>query len=535
MVFPIAKKEFLTNLLSARFVIGFVLCLVLIPFSILINIDEYRERMSLHMIDADAAEKAVKEVRVYSALRPTVVLPPEPLSIFSKGISAQVGNKVGVRLGEKPLLAEGRAATRDNPFLASFFSVDFVDIAAIIFSLLAFLFSYDAFTREKEDGTLRLQMANSLGRSQLLAGKVLGVLATLLPVLFFCFLLGAVIILASGNLAFTAHEWGRLALLAGVSLLYLAVFVFIGLLVSARTKTPVTGLVLCLFLWVFFVFIIPHLSSYLAESFVPVQSRENLDRVLDDLDQATLRKIAEGEKALPAPDWFMSWYMNGGDDGRRELYGCTASYFEWERRRAMMAEPLRIDNADQKWGAQSAYLDSLSRQSRAADRLAMLSPAGIFRIIASAVCGTDRRAHVSALADIRRYRETFLRYLQEKDIFDKFSYFTPAPPSSFKNADRLVEARTGGRFKTLREYDAWAEKQTDWGVRWEVLRKVKIPGDQPEDFPFLDISDMPRSAKRPVSLTEGLQASLLQVGLLAVLGVFLFYLGYIAFIRFDVR
>ena len=38
-------------------------------------------------------------------------------------------------------------------------------------------------------------MSNALGRARLLAGKVLGILMTLLPVLAFCFLLGAVLIL----------------------------------------------------------------------------------------------------------------------------------------------------------------------------------------------------------------------------------------------------------------------------------------------------------------------------------------------------
>ncbi len=208
MVFHIAKKEFHNNLLSARFLIGFLLCLVLIPFSILINIDDYRDQLGQHRIDRDVAEKAMAEVRVYSALKPIVVFPPEPLAIFGKGLSAQVGNQVKVRLGVKPILAEGKTAARDNPFLASFFTVDFVDIAAIIFSLLALLFSYDALTREKEDGTLRLQMANSLGRSKLLAGKVVGILVTLLPVVVFCFLLGGIIVLFSGDLSFGGRGVG---------------------------------------------------------------------------------------------------------------------------------------------------------------------------------------------------------------------------------------------------------------------------------------------------------------------------------------
>ena len=534
-MFHIAKKEFLNNLLSARFVIGFLLCLVLIPFSVLINVDEYRDRMSLYRLDRDAAETANREVRVYSYLRPTVVLPPEPLSIFSKGISAQVGTRVRVRLGEKPLLAEGRAATRDNPFLASFFSVDFVDIAAIIFSLLALLFSYDAFTREKEDGTLRLQMANALGRSRFLAGKVTGILMTLLPVLIFCFLLGAVIVLASGDLAFTAREWGRLAVLAGISLLYLTIFVFIGLLVSARTKTTVTGLVFCLFLWVFLVFVVPNLASYIADSFVPIDSRDNLNRVLDDHDKAAAERIAQSAKNVAKADWDMAWNMNGAEDGRREMYGCSASFFERERQRTMIIEPLRIDNADRKLGPQKAYLDSLAGQSRAAERLAMISPAGAFRAIASALCATDRRSHERIMAEVRQYRETFIRYLQGKNIFASYSYFTPVPPPAFRNPDQLVEGRSGGRFKTLREYDAWAERQTDFRARWQALQVVTLPGDSPDGFPFLDTSDMPRFAERPASLSTGLESSVVPIGLLAVAGVFLFYLGFVAFIRFDVR
>ena len=120
MVFHLARKEFLNNLVSARFVIGFLLCLVLIPFSILINIDDYRDRLGQYRIDRAAAEKATAEVRVYSFLRPVVVFPPEPLGIFGKGLSGQVGNQVRVLLGTKPLLAEGKPAARDNPFLASF-------------------------------------------------------------------------------------------------------------------------------------------------------------------------------------------------------------------------------------------------------------------------------------------------------------------------------------------------------------------------------------------------------------------------------
>ncbi len=535
MVFHIARKECLNNLLSVRFLIGLLLCVVLIPFSILINVDDYRDQLGQYKVDKDAADKSLAEIRTYSYLKPIVVFPPEPLGIFGKGLSAQVGNQVKIRLGEAPLLAEGKTAARDNPFLASFFSVDFVDIVAIIFSLLALLFSYDALTREKEDGTLRLQMANSLGRSKLLAGKVVGILLTLLPVIVFCFLIGGVIILVSGELAFSAGEWGRLAVLALLSLVYLVVFVFLGLLVSSRTRDSITSLVICLFLWVILVFLVPNLASTFADSFVPIQSRDNLTAVMRDMDKSLQERLDVERKKLPAPDWWMSWYMNGGDDGAQEQYGCSASYFEHTRQRMTISEPMRIDNAGRKWGPQKAYLDSLVYQARAADNLALLSPAGIFRMVATAVCGTDHQAQRKRLDDVRRYREDFIAYFKSKKIFEKFEYITPVPPASFRSADQLVEARTGGKFKSLAEYDAWGATQTDVRARFQILRTVNVRGEQPDDFPFLKVTDMPRFPERPVSVAGLLEGSVLRLGLLLFECLLLFALAYVAFIRYDVR
>ena len=535
MVLEIARKDFLTNLLSARFVIGFLLCFVLIPFSVLISVSQYRDRADQYRLDREAADRAATEVRVYSKVRPEIVLPPEPLSIFSKGISDQVGSRVKIRLGDKPMLAAGKTAAGDNPFLASFFSVDFADIAAIIFSLLALIFSYDALTREREDGTLRLQMSNSLGRSTYLAGKILGVLLTLLPVLVFSFLLCVVFILLSRDVSFTAAEWGRIALLFGASLLYLAVFVFIGLFVSSRSKTSVTSLVLCLFLWVLFVFLVPNAAANFAESFVRTDSRDNLDRVLSSLDEEFEEKTGQAQKAAGLPEGRGGWWMSWSDDGGLEIYGNSGADFDIDRRRSEISEPLRLQYADKRWALEQAYLASLARQARAAERLSFVSPAGVFRTIASALCATDLGAHENTLDRTRRYRETFVRWLEGKSIFSSFRWFTPTPPESFRTGDQLIELRTGGEFKTEREYWDWHARQKDKWAAWQKMGKVKVKGDESGDFPYLDLADMPRFPAVPLRLFSGLRESVLEAGLLLVEIVFLFGLGYAAFLRFDVR
>jgi ABC-type transport system involved in multi-copper enzyme maturation permease subunit len=537
MIGTLVRKDFLTNLVAPRFVIGFVLCLVLIPFSILINISGYRERVAQYRIDRDAAEKATTEVRVFSALRPEIVLPPEPLSVFGRGVSGQVGNRIKIWLGQKPLLAEGKSAAGDNPFLASFFSVDFVDIAAIVFSLLALLFSYDAFSREKEDGTLKLQMANSLGRSTALAGKLAGILLTLLPVLVFSFLLSGLLILFARDVAFTAGDWGRIILLFAVSFVYLAVFVFIGLLVSSRSKSSVTSLVVCLFLWVLLIFVVPAVAANFAESFVGVQSRDNLGRVLDDLDRQREAAIGAAYKAQGIPQGYSCWWCSTGEDGRVETYGNTRDEFEKFHRRAAVSEPIRLDYAERKWAPAKAYLNSLVGQARAADRLSFLSPAGLFRAVASSICRTDLAAHERLMDRTRQYREAFVRWLRGKNIFESFRWITPTDPTTFKTADALIELRTGGEFKTEREFDEWARviRQTDAMAPWAKQSKVKLFGDSPTDFPFIDAADMPRFEVKARTLLSGLESAVLWVGIMLIEAVLLFALGYVAFIRYDVR
>jgi hypothetical protein len=60
----IAKKELLTNMLTARFVTGFLLCLFVIPFTLLVNIQDYEARMSVYEVERDRAEESNKRKHV---------------------------------------------------------------------------------------------------------------------------------------------------------------------------------------------------------------------------------------------------------------------------------------------------------------------------------------------------------------------------------------------------------------------------------------------------------------------------------------
>jgi len=532
MIWKIAQKEFLLNLVSARFVIGFLLCLFLIPFTVTVNIDDYDSRMRIYSVDKANAENSFKNVRVYSLLRPEIVKPPEPLSIFCRGISGNVGNRVKIWLGEKPLFATGKAITRDNPLLNSFFSIDFVSIIAIVMSLLAIIFTYDACTREKEDGTLKLQLSNSLSRYEILLGKVLGVYLTILPIVLFCYILSFILILNSPNISFSAGDWGRISLLFFASLLYFTIFIFIGLLISARLKSSITSIIVCLFFWVFFVFIVPNLAVYMGESLKKVQSYDNLQYVLQDLNKEFQNKCDEYSKTLEPPDWGMNWNHSGYLDGGRILAGCTRSKMEHWRKQYVFSEPLRIDYADKKWNLQKVYLDSLDEQRNFAEKISLISPSEVFRLVSASLCRTDIASHYRFMNRVRHYRDEFIDFYRDRKIFSSSLYFTPQSPESFMTADEIVRIRTGGEFKTFQEYYQWCNVH---GSTFAPLRKVEIPGTNYGEYPFLDLSDVPVFQRQSSNMLADLMQVFIKVAALILISTFLFYLSFLSFLKYDVR
>jgi hypothetical protein len=101
--------------------------------------------------------------------------------------------------------------------------------------------------------------------------------------------------------------------------------------------------------------------------------------------------------------------------------------------------------------------------------------------------------------------------------------------------DEIIEKRSGGEFKTVKELDEWSRRQKDQMSFFEKISKVDIPGTKPDDYPYLDVSDMPIFKGQPMRLFTGLESSVGSLGLMVVECIFLFYLGFVAFIRYDVR
>jgi ABC-type transport system involved in multi-copper enzyme maturation permease subunit len=513
MIWLIAKKDFLLNLLSVRFIIGFVLCLVIIPFTLIVSVDDYLAQVRVYEIEQKKADDGMKATRVWSNVRPVVVTKPEPLSIFSNGITNNVGNKVEIALSTYPLFPTGHTSTRDNPLLNAFFSIDFSKVVAILISLIALVFAYDSITREREDGTMKLSMTGRESRISFLFGKLTGLLLTLLPILLFCYLLACLIIVVNPGIALSGADWGGVVLLFFSSVIYMLVFILLGMFISGLVKSSSSSIIVSLLCWIWFLFLMPNISTYLSQSIAKTPLYDNVQSVMYDYDKAYVEKHDELWKRIMDEMGLesISYYnCTDGDDGRREITGGSRTTPLFLLRLYPEIAPMMLSNADKKWTLQRDYLGELEKQQRLQQGIALFSPSELFRQITETLCATDADHFLKYMEQVRFYREGFIRYLMDNKLFVSSLYFTPQPLEEYPTEEELeaiadVEERNGRRHRNSSMY------------------------------PYLDTSNVPVYLQQSFSLSGALGDAFGRLAALFGLVVLLLIGMIVSFMKYDVR
>ena len=135
-------------------------------------------------------------------------------------------------------------------------SVTIVSLASLsIFfvPLIALLLSYDSIVAESDRGTLMLLLTHPIARWQVITGKFLGHLALLSIAIIAGYGIAGLIIAAMNAQAWTDQAWGGFGLLIGSSVLLGAVFLALGLMISAYVRERGTAAGVAIGIWLLFV------------------------------------------------------------------------------------------------------------------------------------------------------------------------------------------------------------------------------------------------------------------------------------------
>ncbi|MDP2914196.1 MAG: ABC transporter permease subunit, partial [Candidatus Aminicenantes bacterium] len=154
MLTAIVKKEIAANLLSYKFFIVILLMTLLLFTSFFVLYKDYKGRQAdYELVRAKPGE-------------PIAVVPPNPLSIFAKGLDEAMTRSFEI----SPIGIDVRAGQKSGNAVFAFFPApDFVYVVKVVLSLVALLFGFDQVSRERENGVLRLMLSNAVSRATVLA------------------------------------------------------------------------------------------------------------------------------------------------------------------------------------------------------------------------------------------------------------------------------------------------------------------------------------------------------------------------------
>ncbi len=408
MVWHIARRDLYDNLNSLRFALTTVLLIALMLTNAAVHLHEHPKRTQAYH---DNVARATKELnaRGSSLYR---LASEGPRHLYKKPSLLQFCADGSENF--LPKLAEGHnwvdgempiwrlTYPQENPNLLNirpdFTQIDWAFIVGYVLSFIAILFTFDAIAGERERGTLRLMLANAIPRHTVLMGKFFGVFLSILIPFALAVVMNLLVISTSSAVQLGAEEWGRLALLCGIAVLYTSLFIALGLLISARVRESGVSLVILLFTWVCFVVFMPStLAALRGATNAPVDYNEFWRRRLH-IPKENKKAYVERYQLRPPEK-----NARPGTRAYRELQ----LWGEYVQTDAVRFERFNDD-----------YLSQQLAQGRRARAMTRLSPAAIVSQLFEAFAGTGFERHQQFLENVRRYARHYRQFVADMDRAD---------------------------------------------------------------------------------------------------------------------
>jgi len=277
MLIDFIKKEILEHLLGAKFLFMFIICFALILLSVYMGAAEYIADKKIYDDDVADVRQTLAPPRTYSQLGSGAEYryfrAPQTLGVLVKGVEDAAGRMSYISMPEVSL---SESKHESNPMMAVFGSFDLMFIVKMVLSLFAILLIYDTICGEKERGTLKLALANSVPRDRLILGKFIGGYISLCVPLIFPMMISLIYLSLHPGISLSGEDWQRIGLIFLLFLLYLTVFFCLGMLVSSLTARSSTSLLILLSIWSIWGIVVPSASIIVADHLRPINTRNEL-------------------------------------------------------------------------------------------------------------------------------------------------------------------------------------------------------------------------------------------------------------------
>ena len=461
MILQIARKEMTEMSRDGRFRIAGSILFALLAGALLLGWQNYREVSAQHA----AAQKATRQQWLsqgkknpHSAAHYGVYAfkPRTAVSLLDQGTEPWTGIAVWLE-AHKQNEFKYRPAQDATP-LQRFGELTGATVLQLLVPLLIILLTFNAFSAERELGTLRQLLSLGVKRSDLAAGKALGVAGALALLLVPATAAGAVAMSLSSDAAAIAASVPRMAWLALSYLLYFGVFTGISLTVSALAPSSRSALTILLGFWMFNGLVAPRAASDLARILRPTPSafefEHRLEAALEDGADARLAELKAGllrkyqvDSLAKLPVNFTGVRLQAGEDHGNVVFDRAFS---------------------ELW-------DTFASQENIHRLVAVLAPGLAERSVSMGFAGTDFPQHAEFARAAEKYRRTLQRtmnadlianagkapgYLADESLWSRVPPFEyVAPPAGW------VVSRQAPALFILAAWFAVASLATMWAAR----------------------------------------------------------------------
>ena len=397
----IAKRELYDNLNSLRFALATVLLLALMLTNAVVHLREHPVRMQKYR---DAATQSLNTLTSRTDLYDLaqkgpgrLYKKPSPLRFCADGGDSLL-----------PTLTDAASYFWSTNTSRSFWrmtypsatpnlknidpdatKIDWAFVIGYVLSLIALLFTFDSVSGEREHGTLRLMLANPIPRYTVLIGKFLGAFISVNIPFVIAVLMNLLVISTSRAVHLGVNEWGRLGIIVGISLLYLCLFLALGLLVSARVRQSAVSLVVLLLIWVSFVIFMPNTLASIASRFSPARSY--------DAFQADRRQTRRAVL---------------------EVYYTQREKTDDPSKRMQIAGKYVTEDATQDARVRQAYLSERISQVSQARAITRISPVAITQHLLEVFAGSGLERHLQFVENVQLYDREYREFIADTERAD---------------------------------------------------------------------------------------------------------------------
>ena len=400
----IIKKEFLSSLRDVRLQVSAIILLSLMVTAVLVGkegqkqIQKEREAAQSAMYDQwlNQGNKHPHSAAHYGQF----AFKPKPvLSFLDVGLDNYTGVSVFLEAHKQnEVLFSG---AQDSNGMTRFGELTGALIFQILLPLLIVFLTFNAFTKEREEGTLKLTHAQGLPIRTLLMGKIWGAYLMVL-LLFIPIILLAYLLLDQRSSSLDTEVTIKFLGLTAIYALYFLLFVMLSVLVSAFSKNSGLSLLTLLGTWIIACIILPKATTNLADKLYPTPSQFEFRQVIKE-------KVKNGiDGHNPSDVRFATLKQEVLDQ-----YG-VSTIEELPVNWSGIAMQAGEEYTDQVYDQEFSKIEQIfQQQNRISEWAGFLNPYLAIRNLSMGLAGTDFNHHVLFAREAENYRRAFVKKMNK--------------------------------------------------------------------------------------------------------------------------